>query len=225
MTIRPWSDYPPSPIRTEVNVSARIVFVSAALLVVSAAAHSQPQPKPPKPENVADGPKGPFKPPVTPPPPANGNLIPAPSVPLPSIPPAPPREKTVDELLAELEHLQTEKAALETREQALKAALIKKLEAQAERLKKLGVVAPAKEKEPDRVGKIIIEGNTKTPDEKILKLVELKPGQVLPYPELEAARARLAKAGFRDVTVEVLANELDAAFKDVRVKITEADKR
>lgn len=191
-------------------MSARIAFVSVALLIVSGAAYSQPQPKPG---------------PAVPPPPSSGPLIPAPSVPLPSAPAAPPREKTVDELLTELERVEAEKTALAKREQELALALRKKLEAQTERLKKLHIGWPPKEKEADRVGKIIIEGNTKTPDEKVLKLVELKPGQVLPYPELEAARARLTKAGFRDVTVEVLPNELDATFKDVRVKITEADKR
>ena len=56
---------------------------------------------------------------------------------------------------------------------------------------------PAKEKEPDRVGRIIIEGNTKTPDQKILDKLDLLPGQMLTLPALEEARANLEKAGFR----------------------------
>lgn len=202
-------------------MSARIAFVSVALLVVSGAALSQPQPKPG---------------PAVPPPPANGNLIPPPNVPpappAPSPPPLgptvspPPREKTVDELLAELEDVQAQKAALEKREQELKTTLRAKLGLQAERLKKLGVtplVPP-----PDRVGRIIIEGNAKTPDENVRKLLEFQPGQILVYPGLEAARERLKKYGFIDVSVEVLPSEDHSHFKDVRVKLTEppeADKR
>ncbi len=208
-------------------MSARTAVVSAALLTLSGAALSQTQPKPP-------------------------TTIPSPNVPTapawkpePPSPPVAPREKTVDELLAELEDVQAQKARLDKQEAELKAAIRKKLDAQAERLKKLGV-APEPDKvgrvivegsdrggdrvilkpgEPDRVGKIIIEGNTKTPNEKILKLVELQPGQVLQYPALEAARERLKKAGFRDVVVEVIANEQYSAFTDIRVKVTEADKR
>lgn len=196
-------------------MSARIAFVAAALLVVSAVAHSQPQPKPP-PATIPP-PNVPTAPPAAP----AWKLEPL----GPTTPPA-PREKFVDELLAELEDLQAQKARLEKQETELKAAIRKKLDAQAERLKKLGVAPqPAKDKEPDRVGRITIEGNTKTPDGKILALVDLHPGQVLPYPELEAARARLTKAGFRDVTVELLPNELDSTFKDVRVKVTESNKR
>ncbi len=51
----------------------------------------------------------------------------------------------------------------------------------------------------------------------------MRPGQVLQYPALEAARAKLEKAGFKSVTVEVLPNELDTTFKDIRVKVTEPD--
>src|SRR5262249_53824238 len=131
--------------------------------------------------------------------------------------------KSVDELLNELERIQSQKAELEKKERELKAALQKKLELQAERLKKLGVVPqPAKETEPDRVGRIIIEGNTKTPDAKILEKLELRPGQILQYPKLEDARVKLEKAGFRNVTVEVLPNELDPIFKDIRVRIDES---
>lgn len=184
-------------------MSARIVFVSAALLVVSGAALSQPKVVPP-----------------VPPPPANGNLIPPPSVPLPAVPVA-PREKTVDELLSELEQVQAQKAALDKQEAELKAAIRKKLDAQAERLKKLGVAGPAKDKEPDRIGRIVIEGNTKTAEQTIFFLIEFRAGQVLHYPTLEAARQRLEKAGFTDVAVEVMPGAAHANYCDVRVKVTE----
>ena len=212
-------------------MSARIAFVAAALLIVSAAAHSQPQPKP------------------APQPPSSGGLIPPPGA--PSTPPAayavplgptavpPPPEKSVEDLLNELERVQAEKAALEKREQDLKAALRKKLEAQVERLRKLGVApserdkvgraliegdAPAGDRviaKPDRVGRIIIEGNTKTADQTVLVLVDFQAGQILHYPALETAKTKLQKAGFTDVTVEVVPNNLDSGFKDVRVKLTE----
>lgn len=134
-----------------------------------------------------------------------------------------PREKSVDDLLAELEDLQAQKARIEKQEAELKAALRKKLDTQAERLKKVGVAPGAKEKEQDRVGQILIEGNTKTPDQKILDKLDFRPGQILQYPALEASRAKLEKAGFCEVTVEVIAapNKLDSTFKDVRVKVTE----
>ncbi len=39
------------------------------------------------------------------------------------------------------------------------------------------------------------------------------------------ACVRLEKDGFRDVTVEVIPSKPDSTFKDVRVKVAEADKR
>lgn len=129
-------------------------------------------------------------------------------------------------MLTELESIRAQKAELDRKEKELKAAIAKKLEEQGERLKKLGLAPPAaKGAEPDRVGRIIIEGNAKTPDRKILEKLELQPGQILQYPKLEEARSKLQKAGFRDVTVEVLPNELDSTFKDIRVRVTEKDAR
>jgi ABC-type transport system involved in cytochrome c biogenesis ATPase subunit len=94
-----------------------------------------------------------------------------------------------------------------------------------QRLKKLGLApAPVKEQEPDRVGRIIIEVNTKTSEKKILEKLSFRPGQVLQYPALEEARAKLQKAGFRDVTVEVVPNELDSVFKDIRVRVIDSDR-
>jgi hypothetical protein len=176
-----------------------------------------------------------FSPPVPPVPApgdSHGPLIPDPRrdfyPPLPEVPtpadfkkpPAPP-EKSVDDLLNELERVQAQKAELEKKEQELKAQLRKKLEAQTERLKKLGV-APKDAKEPDRVGRITIEGNTKTSDNKILNLLNLRPGQLLRYPALEESRKNLETAGFRGATVEVVPNEIDSTFKDIRVKVDES---
>jgi hypothetical protein len=86
------------------------------------------------------------------------------------------------------------------------------------------MVAQAK-KEPDRVGRVIIEGNTATPDRLITgALLDLRPGQILQYPRLEASR-KLLGCGLFDranpPTVEVIGNELDATFKDIRVRVTE----
>jgi hypothetical protein len=196
-----------------VDVSIRTVLVSTALLAVCGAAASQPQP-PPRLEFPI------------PSPPAS---VPPPEVPVPADfkKPTAPVEKSVDDLLNELERIQAQKAALEKQEQELKAAIRKKLEAQAERLKKLGVAPKdAKDaKEPDRVGRIIIEGNTKTSDSKILNLLNLRPGQLLRYPALEESRKNLETAGFRGVFVEVVPNELDSTFKDIRVKVDESGRR
>jgi hypothetical protein len=201
-----------------VNVSARKLLVSVGLLaVVCGVATSQPVP--PVPPVPSPSPRLEFPPPG--PPPANIPPVIVPTAPTYPVPPAPPPEKTVDELLNDLERVQTQKAELDKREQELKATIRKKLEKQTERLNKLGVTPKKEEKEPDRVGRIIIEGNTKTPDQKILEKVDLLPGQILHYPALEASRARLEKAGFTGVVVEVIANEMDSKFKDIRVRVTE----
>ena len=120
--------------------------------------------------------------------------------------------------------MQAQKIELEKKEQELKASVRKKLENQAERLNKLGVTPKgAKSAEPNRVGQIIIEGNTKTPDKKILDQLQLVPGQVFNNPAaLDAARARLEKAGFRGATVEALPHESDAVYADIRVKVDES---
>jgi outer membrane protein assembly complex protein YaeT len=79
--------------------------------------------------------------------------------------------------------------------------------------------------EPDRVGRIIIDGNTVTRDRVILNQLDLRPGQILQYPRLEDARMRLARLGIFDQqdppTVEVLPNEFDSPFKDVYVHVNE----
>jgi len=78
---------------------------------------------------------------------------------------------------------------------------------------------------PDRVGRIIIEGNEVTRDRVILNQLDLRPGQVLQYPKIQEAQLRLARLGIFDMddppTVEVLPNEFDSAFKDIRVRVKE----
>ncbi len=78
---------------------------------------------------------------------------------------------------------------------------------------------------PDRVGQIKIEGNDVTQDRVILNQLDLRPGQVLQYPLLEDARMRLARLGIFDgeepPAVDVIENEFDSEFKDLRVKVKE----
>jgi hypothetical protein len=89
----------------------------------------------------------------------------------------------------------------------------------------LALLTAQAKKEPDRVGRIVIEGNTATPDRVILgALLDLRPGQILRYPQLDAAR-KLLGCGLFDratpPTVEVIPNELDGTFKDIRIRLTE----
>jgi hypothetical protein len=80
-----------------------------------------------------------------------------------------------------------------------------------------------------RVGRIIIEGNTQTPDRVIQEQLRLLPGQKFTARDLLAAQDRLRKCGFFPVnpwrgigpTVQVLPNEIDSEFLDVRVRIDE----
>src|SRR5687768_8201220 len=75
-----------------------------------------------------------------------------------------------------------------------------------------------------RVGRIIIEGNTDTRDRVILDMIPFRPGQKLRPADLLAARERLRKCGHFPVNpwrgigpvVQVLPNELDSEFLDVR---------
>jgi len=78
---------------------------------------------------------------------------------------------------------------------------------------------------PDRVGRIILDGNDITKDRVILNQLDLRPGQILQYPKIEEARMRLARLGVFDPevppTVEVIPNEFDSTFKDIRVRVKE----
>jgi outer membrane protein assembly complex protein YaeT len=79
--------------------------------------------------------------------------------------------------------------------------------------------------EPDRVGRVIIEGNDVTQDRVILNQLDLRSGQILQYPRLKEAEARLNRLGIFDPenppTVTVEPNEFDSIYKDVRVHVNE----
>ena len=143
-------------------------------------------------------------------------------------------EPSIAQLLDELERLRTHKAQIEKKELELKAVLRQKLQKQADRLKQLGV-EPASPMPgrvgrihiEDRVGRIHIEGNHKTSDQTFLDIlaqVEIYPEAVLRYPSLEEARARLIKAGWTDATVEAKAMDSDTDFKDIFIRVNEAQR-
>lgn len=79
--------------------------------------------------------------------------------------------------------------------------------------------------EPDRVGRVIIEGNTVTQDRVIYNQLGLRSGQILQYPLLEDARMRLARLGIFDQqnppTVDAMPSEFDNCFKDILVRVQE----
>jgi hypothetical protein len=81
------------------------------------------------------------------------------------------------------------------------------------------------QKTPDRVGRIIIEGNTDTPDRFILRFIDARPGQILNYPQLAEAQRKLVALRHFDrtdpPTVEVFANDFGSAYKDVIVRVKE----
>ena len=93
----------------------------------------------------------------------------------------------------------------------------------------LGHLSPVQALGEYRVGRIVIEGNTHTPDRVILDMVPFRPGQKLRTADLLAARERLRKCGYFPVnpwrgvgpTVQVLSNEFDSEFLDVRVRVNE----
>jgi hypothetical protein len=94
----------------------------------------------------------------------------------------------------------------------------------------LGPLAAADDaKKPARVGRLIIEGNVTVRDHVILDMLDLRPGQILDYREVRAAPGRIARLGLFDPAelpiVEVLPNEFDSAFLDVRVRVKERDGR
>ncbi|MGL6095943.1 MAG: POTRA domain-containing protein [Fimbriiglobus sp.] len=87
------------------------------------------------------------------------------------------------------------------------------------------VAPPTATAEPERVGKIIIEGNTVTDRRVILNQLQLVPGQVLDRSKIEKAPVNLARLGIFDATepptVEVLPSDTDANFRDIRVRVKE----
>ena len=97
----------------------RSLFAAVVLLVVGSVGNSQPPVGPsPQTQNIP-----PLSVPKTPPVTA-------------------PAEKTVDEMLDELESLRGQKAELEKKEAELVKAIQRKIEKQADRLNRLGIGAP-----------------------------------------------------------------------------------
>jgi outer membrane protein insertion porin family len=78
---------------------------------------------------------------------------------------------------------------------------------------------------PDRVGRIIVEGNTVTQERVILNQLPFRPGQILPYNQIEVAKANLMRLNIFDPenppTIEVIPNEFDSSFKDILVRVNE----
>lgn len=79
---------------------------------------------------------------------------------------------------------------------------------------------------PDRVGRIIVDGNTVTRDRVVYNQLPFRPGQILPYDRLPEAQMRLARLGIFDAEdppqIDVIPNEFDSTFKDIRVRVKEA---
>ncbi len=76
-----------------------------------------------------------------------------------------------------------------------------------------------------RYGRIIIVGNTATPDRVIMHMVGLRPGQIMKVADLRTARARIEKSGLFKTDpkprIELLSNEFDNRFRDVLIQIGE----
>ena len=81
-------------------------------------------------------------------------------------------------------------------------------------------------KEPRRVGRIDIVGNTSTDQRVILNQLGFLPGQILQYPQLEAAKYNLMRLKLFDnqndpPRVEELPRENGSEFSDIRVTVKE----
>ena len=80
-------------------------------------------------------------------------------------------------------------------------------------------------REPDRVGQIVIKGNTVTADRVIRNQLGLYPGQVLQYPRLEEAKANLMRTGLFDPEdppqVTVIPRDDGSNFQDIEVRVKE----
>ncbi len=106
-------------------------------------------------------------------------------------------------------------------QQDLVKAIKLKSDKQSERLKQLGITGEATPYQPIRIGRIFIEGNEKTADEKIIEVLKLNPGQLVEISMVEQARIRFKSAGFQSATVEVISSEFGSLYKDILVKVVE----
>jgi hypothetical protein len=75
---------------------------------------------------------------------------------------------------------------------------------------------------PARVGEIIIIGNTKVPQETILKQVPLVPGQVLDYSDIQTAKKNLAGLGlFRKPPTVTVEDDDGSAYRNIVIRVEE----
>jgi hypothetical protein len=80
---------------------------------------------------------------------------------------------------------------------------------------------PFAEASGHRYGRIVIMGNLYTPDRVILEgFVPLRPGQKIVADDVRTARLKLRASGlFTSTAVELVPNEFDSAFADLRVGV------
>ncbi len=151
-----------------------------------------------------------------------------PSPPLPTtpafVPTQPVKEKSLDQLLDDLELLRKQKAELEKKEQDLIKVIQQKADKQADRMKQLGLMIKVPSTEPSRIGRIFLQGIAEKDEKQVQKMLDFSPGQVLEYPMLEQARVRLTKAGYQMVVVEVQPKQSDAQYLDILVKVGDKEK-
>jgi hypothetical protein len=225
LTVGRLSEYAAASTRKEAPVRTRSLLLALCLLGVGATVVGQPPPAvpftPPSPPSDAAQYVPPGAPPVSrarqqvPPPPIAERIPPAG---VPNVP-APPAEKSVEQLLKDLEGVQAQKVDILKREADLKTAVQQKLEAIQKQADKLGAgPAVPKAREPNRVGSVRVEGFSKKDEPKVVAMLKILPGQILQYPELEVTRARLEKAGFKGAEVLALPNDLDSAFNDILIR-------
>jgi hypothetical protein len=210
-------DYAPSVIPQEVDVNNRTLLVSVVLLAIDCSAADSQEPRRTSPAALPQAQGRPVASPEGRPAtsPGGRHSFRPREEPIPQPAWLSDESKSLDQLLGELEAIRAQQAKLQKKEQELARAIQKKVDEQATRLKRLGL-APAS---PTRVGTIRIEGNVGKREKEILGLVNLYPGQILPYPELEEARARLVKAGYLTPEVLVEPNELDSDFKNILIRV------
>jgi len=83
------------------------------------------------------------------------------------------------------------------------------------------------ERQPARVGQVLVVGNERTKQNVILRQVPLYPGQVLTYPDLRAAERNLTRLNIFEAnenvhpTVTVLDSESESDYKDILVQVQE----
>lgn len=198
----------------------RLMLLAAGLLAVVCGAGAQAPPPspaptlPPAPPALPDivGPVFPRPVPVAPAIPDVG----------PGVVPA-PYQKSVEQMILELESLTEQKAQIEKKAGELRGEIRKKLDALNDRVSKIdgGKGKGATGGGPTRVGRVRLEGFAGKDEPKVLEVLEaagLRPGQILRYPELEATRGRIERMGFQRVEVVELPNEADSEFKDILVR-------